>query len=312
MADVKWIKITTDMFDNRKIRHLRKLPDGNNIVLIWVMLLTMAGRCNAGGMIFLTENIPYTPKMLADELDFEETTVQLALEALGRFNMIVTNQGFFGIAGWDEYQNIEGMDKIREQNRLRKQKQREKQKLLPDVSRDSHGTVTECHASEEDKEKELDTDIKKIDVEKITCQQIVDLYQSICKSFPSVRSLSDARKKAIRARLNTYTLEDFKTVFENAEASSFLKGANDRNWTATFDWLIKDQNMAKVLEGNYVDKPGRNGRKEIVPKWMGNSTEPSEWAKAAVAKIMSGKTDPDLSERAERLKAELQGGGNGG
>ena len=75
MAEVKWVKLTTDMFDNRKVKHLRKLPDGNNIVLIWVMLLTMAGRCNSGGMIFLTENIPYTPKMLADELDFEENTV---------------------------------------------------------------------------------------------------------------------------------------------------------------------------------------------------------------------------------------------
>ncbi len=89
MADVKWIKITTDMFDNRKIKHLRRLPDGNSIVLIWVMLLTLAGRCNSGGMIFLTENIPYTPKMLADELDFEESTVQLALQALEQLCMLV-------------------------------------------------------------------------------------------------------------------------------------------------------------------------------------------------------------------------------
>ena len=82
LADVKWIKLTTDMFDNRKIKHLRRLPDGNNIVLLWIMLLTMAGRCNAGGMIFLTENIPYTPKMLADELGFEENTVILGIQAL--------------------------------------------------------------------------------------------------------------------------------------------------------------------------------------------------------------------------------------
>lgn len=142
MADVKWIKITTDMFDNRKIKHLRRLPDGNNIVLIWVMLLTMAGRCNANGMIFLTENIPYTPKMLADELDFEENTVQLALQALEQLGMIVTDNGFFSITGWEEYQNIEGMEKIREQNRIRKQRQREREKLLPVnnhvKSRDSH------------------------------------------------------------------------------------------------------------------------------------------------------------------------------
>ena len=155
MAQVKWVKITTDMFDNRKIKHLRKLPDGNNIVLIWVMLLTMAGRCNAGGMIFLTENIPYTTKMLADELGFEENTVKLAIGALEQLNMVQTDNGYFTIAGWEEYQNIEGMDKIREQNRLRKaaQRMRTKQNALPESSRDSHVTVTQCHAT--DKEEEL-------------------------------------------------------------------------------------------------------------------------------------------------------------
>lgn len=160
MAEVKWIKITVDMFDNRKIRHLRRLPEGNGIVLIWVMLLTMAGRCNAGGMIFLTENIPYTKKMLADELDFEESTVHLALEALERFGMISTNGNLLSISGWDEYQNIEGMEKIREQNRLRQAAKRERKKALP-VSRDSHVTVTQSHATEEEKEREEDIEEEK-------------------------------------------------------------------------------------------------------------------------------------------------------
>ncbi len=134
MAEVKWIKITTDMFDNRKIRHLRRLPDGNNIVLLWVMLLTMAGRCNSNGMIFLTENIPYTAKMLADELDFEENTVILALQVLEQLNMIVTDGSFFSIAGWEEYQSVDRLAEIREYNRLAKKKSREKQKLLKDVN----------------------------------------------------------------------------------------------------------------------------------------------------------------------------------
>ena len=60
-GEVKWVKMSIDMFDNRKIKYLRGLPEGNNIVLIWVMLLTLAGRCNSNGYIFLTENIPYTP-----------------------------------------------------------------------------------------------------------------------------------------------------------------------------------------------------------------------------------------------------------
>ena len=163
MAEVKWVKIMTDMFDNRKIKHLRHLPEGNNIVLIWVMLLTMAGRCNAGGMIFLTENIPYTPKMLADELGFEENTVRMALKALEEFNMITTDHAHFAIAGWNEYQNIEGMDKIREQNRLRKaaQRARAKQQALPPASCDSHVTVTQSHAADIDidKDKEEEKDI---------------------------------------------------------------------------------------------------------------------------------------------------------
>ena len=153
MAEVKWVKLTTDMFDNRKIKHLRRLPEGNNIVLIWVMLLTMAGRCNSGGMIFLTENIPYTPKMLADELDFEENTVLLALDALEKLDMIVTENGVFTIAGWEEYQNIEGMEKIREQTRKRVAKCREK-KLLSGGSVTSNVTVTECNAIEEEKEED--------------------------------------------------------------------------------------------------------------------------------------------------------------
>ena len=158
MAEIKWVKLTTDMFDNRKIKHLRRLPEGNNIVLLWVMLLTMAGRCNAGGMIFLTENIPYTSKMLADELGFEENTVKLALTTLEQLNMIVTDHGFFAIAGWEEYQNIEGMDKIREQNRLRQKKWYDSKKRLPSPNVNPNVSMTQPNATdidiEEDKELE--------------------------------------------------------------------------------------------------------------------------------------------------------------
>ena len=166
MAEVKWIKITTDMFDNRKIKHLRKLPEGNSIVLIWVMLLTMAGRCNANGMIFLTENIPYTPKMLADELDFEENTVLLALEALERLNMMEMKEGFFSITGWEEHQNAERLAEIREKERLKKRRQREKAMLTDssEVSRDktgdktgdNEGTSPSCPAIEEEEEGDLE------------------------------------------------------------------------------------------------------------------------------------------------------------
>ena len=88
---------------------------------------------------------------------------------------------------------------------------------------------------------------------------IRELYNSVCGSYPRLVKMSEARKKAINARIRAgYTHEDFRILFEKAEASEFLKGANKRNWRATFDWLISDTNMAKVLDGNY------DARKEAV------------------------------------------------
>jgi hypothetical protein len=83
--------------------------------------------------------------------------------------------------------------------------------------------------------------------------EIAELYNSICISFPRVNSLSEARKKAIKARLNQYKIDNFKRLFETAEASNFIKGKNVRDWKAYFDWLIKDANMAKTLDDNYTD-----------------------------------------------------------
>ena len=89
---------------------------------------------------------------------------------------------------------------------------------------------------------------------KIPYLKIRDMYNNTCVSFPKITTLSEGRKKAIRARLKTYSLADFQLVFEKAEASSFLKGKNNRNWSATFDWMIKDANIAKIYDGNYDDR----------------------------------------------------------
>lgn len=93
-----------------------------------------------------------------------------------------------------------------------------------------------------------------------TNQLIVDMYNATCVSFPKVTKLSDRRKKAIKARFNQgYSIQDFKRLFEMAEGSSFLKGGNNRSWSASFDWLITDANMIKVLDGNYQDRQKEKG-----------------------------------------------------
>lgn len=89
----------------------------------------------------------------------------------------------------------------------------------------------------------------------IPYDSIRDAYNEICQSFPKCNALSDKRKAAIRARIHSggYTFADFQNLFRKAEASAFLRGENKKNWRATFDWLLADANMAKVLDGNYDD-----------------------------------------------------------
>lgn len=190
------------MFDNRKIKHLRRLPDGNSIVLIWVMLLTMAGRCNSGGMIFLTENIPYTPKMLSDELDFEESTVQLALEALERLGMIRRDaDGILAVTGWEEHQNIEGMDRIREQTRKRVAEHRSRKKQLELPDRYGNVTVTVCNATDKEEDIDIDKDIDKdidIDKDNNTCS-FCDAQKADFESFWKVYPKKVAKKEAFKA-----------------------------------------------------------------------------------------------------------------
>ena len=103
--------------------------------------------------------------------------------------------------------------------------------------------------------------IEQVIKEKIDYAAVVNMYNEICKSYPKVKSLSDSRKKAIKARLVKHTMEEIKEVFEKAEASDFMRGCNSKNWQASFDWMIMDRNMTKILDGNYDNRDAANTNK---------------------------------------------------
>ena len=301
MADVKWIKIVTDVFDDEKILMIETMPECDTIIVIWFKLLCLAGKQNNGG-VFQMGQIPYTDEMFAAIFRRPINTVRLALNTFESFGMIEIIRDTVTIPNWGKHQSLDAYEKKKARDRERIARKRAEQKALIAMSPDMSPDVASLEGDKE-KDKEIELDNKK--EEKIDYQQIADMYNSICKSFPSLRSLSDARKKAIKARLNTYTLEEFRTVFENAEASSFLKGGNDRNWTATFDWLIKDTNMAKVLEGNYADKGKRYTRTETKPGWM---MQPSmQLGQAELDAIQRTlKEDADFMAEAEEMQRKMQ------
>lgn len=268
MATVKWIKVVTDIFDDEKMLLIEGLPSADSIMVVWFKLLCLAGKTNNSGVFIFNDRIPYTDEMLAAIFRRDISLVRLALKTFEEFGMIEIIDNVITIPNWSKHQTLDAYEKKKERDRLRIKEKRAQQKALvsavsPDTSPDASPDVA---LLEEDTEEERDIEgegDKEPDDKRpgspVPYDSIKSMYNEICVSFPRCTSLSDARKKAIKARVTSgYTLEDFKTLFTKAEASSFLKGKNDRSWSATFDWLIKDTNMAKVLDGNYDDKGGGN------------------------------------------------------
>ena len=151
MAD--WVKLSTNMFDNKKIKQIEVAPKGKQMLLLWVRLICLAGTINDGGRVYVTKGVPYTNKGLAVELNESVAVVDAAMKLFREYKMIdIDEEHGLYLVGWEKHQNIEGLERIKEQNRLRKQRQRERDKLdnscdNDDVchvmSRDVHSEITQ-------------------------------------------------------------------------------------------------------------------------------------------------------------------------
>lgn len=159
MSEIKWIKITTDIFDDEKMCLIDALPDRDAIIVIWIKLITLAGKLNRKGVLAISKNIIYTDETLAQTFHRPLNTVRMALEVFEKFGMVEKIDGVIVLPNWEKHQNIDGMEKIKEQNRNRAARHRQKQKLLAQ-NNESNVTdnVTVTHGNALDKE--LDKDIE--------------------------------------------------------------------------------------------------------------------------------------------------------
>ncbi|MBU8583591.1 phage replisome organizer N-terminal domain-containing protein [Bacillus paralicheniformis] len=223
MAEVKWIKLSTQMFEDEKIKLIEQMPEADTILIIWVKLLAQAGKTNASGYIYLSKNIPYTDEMLATIFNRPLPIVRMALQTFQRFGMIeIDEHNFINISNWEKHQNIEGMEKIREQNRIRKQRQRAKQKVLNAPLNASHVKSRDSHATEIDKEldKELDKENNILSgkpddaspvKDEIPYKLIIDLLNKVAGT--KYRHTTPKTKTLIKARWNEgFRFDDFKHV----------------------------------------------------------------------------------------------------
>lgn len=158
MEGVKWIKLATGLPDNKKIKQLRTLPDGDTIALMWVFLMCLAGETNEDGMVYFTREVPYTDEMLANQFDMDIKTVRLGLTWFQKFGMIELIEDIICLPSWEKWQATDKLSEIREQTRRRVAKHREKQKLIAS-NVTGNVTVTQSNATEEDIELDIDKDI---------------------------------------------------------------------------------------------------------------------------------------------------------
>lgn len=219
MAEVKWIKIVTDIFDNKKIRIIESMPEGDTIIVVWFKILMLAGNVNDGGAVYFTKDIPYTEQMLATLFDRPLTTVQLALSTFEKFGMIEVINDIIQVSNWERYQNVEGLERVRELTRARVNKYREAKRIECNVTRNvtvtqSNGTDIDIDKDKENKSILSDKQKKQLadNMTPITLDVVTYLNEKANTNF---KPCTDKTKRCIKARVNEgFTLEDFKKVID--------------------------------------------------------------------------------------------------
>ena len=233
MADVKWIKIAVDMFDNRKIKQIGSMPEGDSLLLMWVQLLCLAGNVNDGGFIYLTKEIPYTDEMLATQFNKPISTVRLALKTFEQFGMIEIINNMIFLSSWEKYQSTDRLATIREKDRERKRRKRKAEKLLPQNSTEFPRTS--------------------MDVPRIDIDIYKDKNKSISKKSPRHKHgeyqnvlLSDDDLEKLKAEFPADWDQRIQRLSEYMASS----GKSYKNHLATIrNWARRDKPAAKTAGG---------------------------------------------------------------
>ena len=238
MADVKWIKIVTDIFEDEKIILIENMPDADSLIVIWFKLLCLAGRQNKGGVLKINEKMAYTDKMLATIFRRPLDTVRTALKTFLSFGMIEIADDCFIIVNWGKHQNIEQLEKIREQTRQRSANYREKKKQITE-SRDGNVTVTQSNAA--DKNREEDNRIDNINVSDKPKKLIFGQYGNVI--------FTDIEFEKLKSEF-----PDYEQRIENLSEYIASTGRKYKNHLATIRSWAKKDNMQK----SQTHKSGNN------------------------------------------------------
>lgn len=314
MAEISWIKLSTGLPDNKKIKRIRKLPDGDKVILFWVFLLARAGESNKSGGLFLTDTLPYSEEDLAADFDFNVEFIHFALITLEKYSMITRYDEVLFIKNWEEYQSIDGMEKVREQNRLRQLKYREKQKqlMLNNVTDNvtHNAKVTPCNGTDIDIDKEIDKEIDKdIKDSRKSRKRVYDddssyiqlakyLYKKILLNGPlkkpNFQTWADDIRKMIE--LDNRSPDQVKRMIEWCQADSFWNSniLSAKKLREKYDMMARQANRKPQ---SYSKQS--NARREQLPSHIGKQPQIVDISPEKQAEV-----DKKLAEYLRQQEAE--------
>ena len=253
MADVKWIKVSTRMFEsNRKIKQIEMMPDGDTILVIWLKLLLLAGNINDSGAIYITPEIPYTDEMLANELRRPVNTVRMALSVFESFGMIEIVDNVYYLSAWKKYQSTDKLEEMRKKDRERKRAKRAEQKALSGMSADSPRTfqrrplLEEEGEGEEEKEEDFHSFVPAGENAQKFTKERYDEYRLKYLGGElghGVVMMSDAQFGDLCDKLSLEELDKYLAIVVECEMSgkSFTKKTH---YQAILDMVANDRRLA--------------------------------------------------------------------
>lgn len=313
MADVKWIKITTDVFDDEKILLIESLPEADSIIVIWFKLLCLAGKQNNSGVFLMGDKIAYTDKMLATIFRRKESTVQLALQTFEQFGMIELIDGVITIPNWGKHQSLDQLEHKKQYMKNYMRDYREKQKLL--TSKDNCKTNSKANVRQADKEE---------DKNKNRLEEDKNIISDSDESAPAPKKKS--KKKIVKNAYGEYqNVELTDSEFEKL-ASDYGEALRDKAISFLDEYIeekgykSKSHNLAIrrwVIDAvKEKEQKESKSRKEIVPDWMKKKQGFNDFKQSTtdeqfdeMEKAFIQELSPEYKARVEALKTELQGKG---
>lgn len=143
--------------------------------------------------------------------------------------------------------------------------------------------------------------------EKIDYSGLMDFFNKKFKDkLPAISSMTDKRKKAVRARAAENGKRSIATVFENVLQSKFLIGHNSSNWHADFDWIFRPTNFIKILEGNYNDEDNARTAADYIHEKQEENKRMKEKFNEREKSSITHEQYLDLKERAKNGDKEAE------